>query len=41
VYVSEVLQPLRGARGDVSYGVRDHGGKEWSGGIVGVELAHE
>jgi hypothetical protein len=24
-----------------SYGVRDHGGEEWAGGIVGVKLAHK
>jgi hypothetical protein len=41
MYVSEMLQSASGARGGASYGVRDHGGEEWSGGIVGVELAHK
>lgn len=27
--------------GLITYGVRDHGGEEWSGGIVGVELAYQ
>ena len=39
--VSETLQSACGVRGGVSYGVRNHGGEEWSGGIVGVELAHK
>lgn len=34
-------QSACGVRGGVSYGVRDHGGEEWSCGIVGVELAHK
>jgi hypothetical protein len=40
-YVSEMLQGACGIYGCVSYGVRDHGGEEWAGGIVGVELAHK
>ena len=39
--VSDVFLSSFKVRGDVSYGVRDHGGEEWPGGIVGVELAHK
>jgi hypothetical protein len=36
-----MLRSACGIYGGVSYGVRDHGGEEWAGGIVGVELAHK